>query len=141
MKRAAQAGLIEYKPGDSDFKILDEGKLTKRQLNALEYIRENVLNVYGSTGVQEALNRAVFNLLDMIVVYPVEDEHKLSDKDGNILPDAFLIPRGSKPRDLAYLIHTEIGDSFMHAIDARKKMRISSDYTLQDGDIITIICK
>ncbi|HIH62618.1 MAG TPA: redox-regulated ATPase YchF [Methanobacteriales archaeon] len=141
LKRAAQAGLIEYKPGDSDFKILDEGKLTKRQLNALEYIRENVLNVYGSTGVQEALNRAVFNLLDMIVVYPVEDEHKLSDKDGNILPDAFLIPRGSKPRDLAYLIHTEIGDSFMHAIDARKKMRISSDYTLQDGDIITIICK
>ncbi|MBC7119114.1 MAG: redox-regulated ATPase YchF [Methanobacteriaceae archaeon] len=141
LKRAARTGLIEYKPGDSDFKILDEDKLTKKQLNALEYIRENVLKVYGSTGVQEALNRVVFDLLDMIVVYPVEDEHKLSDKDGNILPDAFLIPRGSKPRDLAYLIHTEIGDSFMHAIDARKKMRISSDYTLQDGDIITIICK
>lgn len=141
LKRAAKAGLIDYTPGDGDFKILDEGKLTKKQLSALEYIRENVLKVYGSTGIQEALNRAVFDLLDMIVVYPVEDEHKLSDKEGNILPDAFLIPRGSKPRDLAYLIHTEIGDSFMHAIDARKKMRIASDYKLQDRDIITIICK
>ena len=141
LKRAARAGLIDYKPGDGDFKILDEGKLTKKQLNALKYIRENVLEVYGSTGIQEALNRAVFHLLDMIVVYPVEDEHKLSDKEGNILPDAFLIPRGSKPRDLAYLIHTEIGDSFMHAIDARKKMRVASDYKLQDGDIITIICR
>lgn len=141
LKRAAKANLIEYKPGDSNFKILDESKLTKKQLKALKYIRENVLEVYGSTGIQEALNRAVFDLLDMIVVYPVEDEHKLSDKDGNILPDAFLIPRGSKPRDLAYLIHTEIGDSFMHAIDARKKMRVASDYELQDGDIITIICR
>ncbi|BAW32298.1 GTP-binding protein [Methanothermobacter sp. MT-2] len=141
LKRAAKANLIEYKPGDSNFKILDESKLTKKQLKALKYIRENVLEVYGSTGIQEALNRAVFDLLDMIVVYPVEDEHKLSDKDGNILPDAFLIPRGSKPRDLAYLIHTEIGDSFMHAIDARKNMRVASDYELQDGDIITIICR
>ncbi|HHW15916.1 MAG TPA: redox-regulated ATPase YchF [Methanothermobacter sp.] len=141
LKRAANAGLIDYKPGDDDFKVLDEGELTKKQLNALEYIRENVLKVYGNTGVQEALNRAVFDLLDMIVVYPVEDEHKLSDKQGNILPDAFLIPRGSKPRDLAYLIHTEIGDSFMHAVDARKKMRVASDYKLQHGDIITIICR
>ncbi|MDI9624296.1 MAG: redox-regulated ATPase YchF [Methanothermobacter sp.] len=141
LKRAAKAGLIDYKPGDSDFRVLDESKLTKKQLSALEYIRENVLKVYGSTGIQEALNKAVFDLLDMIVVYPVEDEHKLSDKEGNILPDAFLIPRGSKPRDLAYLIHTEIGDSFMHAIDARKKMRIASDYKLQNRDIITIICK
>lgn len=141
LKRAARAGLIDYKPGDGNFKILDEGKLTKKQLNALKYIRKNVLEVYGSTGIQEALNRAVFHLLDMIVVYPVEDEHKLSDKEGNILPDAFLIPRGSKPRDLAYLIHTEIGDSFMHAVDARKKMRVASDYKLQDGDIITIICR
>ncbi|MDI6882199.1 MAG: redox-regulated ATPase YchF [Methanothermobacter sp.] len=141
LKRAAKAGLIDYKPGDDDFKVLDEGELTKKQLNALEYIRENVLKVYGNTGIQEALNRAVFDLLDMIVVYPVEDEHKLSDKQGNILPDAFLIPRGSKPRDLAYLIHTEIGDSFMHAVDARKKMRVASDYKLQHGDIITIICR
>jgi len=141
LKRAAKTGLIEYKPGDDDFRILDESRLTKKQIKALEYIRENVLKVYGSTGIQEALNKAIFDLLDMIVVYPVEDEHKLSDKEGNILPDAFLIPRGSKPRDLAYLIHTEIGDSFMHAIDARKKMRISSDYELKDGDIITIICR
>ncbi|MDI6701817.1 redox-regulated ATPase YchF [Methanothermobacter wolfeii] len=140
LRRAAEAGLIRYTPGEGDFEILDEGKLTDKQLSALEYIRENVLRVYGSTGIQEAINRAVFDLLDMIVVYPVEDEHKFTDQKGNVLPDAILVPRGSKPRDLAYIIHTEIGDSFMHAVDARKGMRVASDHELEDGDIISIIC-
>jgi (p)ppGpp synthase/HD superfamily hydrolase len=55
------------------------------------------------------------------------------------LPDAFLVPKGSTPREFAYIIHTDIGDKFMHAVDARKNMRISSDYELCDGDIIRIV--
>ncbi|MDI9614574.1 redox-regulated ATPase YchF [Methanothermobacter sp.] len=140
LRRASEAGLINYIPGAGDFEIVDESGLTDRQRLALEYIRENVLEVYGSTGVQEAINRAVFDLLDMIVVFPVEDEHHYMDQRGNVLPDALLVPRGSGPRDLAYLIHTEIGDSFMHAVDARKGMRIAADHELEDGDIISIIC-
>lgn len=96
LTRAAEAGLIKYTSGENDFEILQEDKLSSQQLKALEYIRENVLQKYGSTGIQEALNQAIFNLLDMIVVYPVEDEHKLSDQKGNVLPDALLVPRGSK---------------------------------------------
>ncbi|WP_370004731.1 redox-regulated ATPase YchF [Methanothermobacter sp. KEPCO 2] len=140
LRRASEAGFINYTPGAGDFEIIDGLGLTDRQRAALEYIRENVLEVYGSTGVQEAINRAVFDLLDMIVVFPVEDEHHFTDQRGNVLPDALLVPRGSGPRDLAYLIHTEIGDSFMHAVDARKGMRVAADHELEDGDIISIIC-
>lgn len=136
---ADKAGFIKYNSGDSDFEIIDEGKLNKNQLNALNYIKENVLGRYGSTGVQKALNTAVFELLNMIVVYPVEDEHKFTDNNGNVLPDPILIKIGSNPRNLAYLVHTDIGDKFMHAINARKNMRVASDYELCDGDIISII--
>jgi len=136
---ATKAGFINYNSGDSDFEILDEKNLNKNQLNALNYIKVNVLDKYGSTGVQKALNTAVFELLKMIVVYPVEDEHKFTDNNGNVLPDPILIKIGSNPRDLAYIVHTDIGDKFMHAVNARKNMRVASDYELCDGDIISII--
>lgn len=139
--RASEAGLIEYFPGDSDFKIMKPEELSEAQLKALNYIKENVLGKYGSTGVQKALNKVVFDILNMIVVYPVEDEHKLCDQKGNVLPDALLIPKGSKPRYMAYQVHTDIGDRFMHAMDARSCRRVSSDYELEDGDVINIICR
>ena len=139
LMNATRAGLISYISGDSSFEILEKDKLNANQIKALEYIQTNILDVYGSTGIQEALNTAVFDLLDMIVVYPVGDEHKLTDQKGNVLPDAFLVPKGSTPREFAYIIHTDIGDKFMHAVDARKSMRIASDYELQDRDIIKIV--
>lgn len=139
--KAAESGLIKYTSGDSDFEILKEDELSPNQLKALEYIRTNILEKYGSTGVQQALNEAIFNLLNMIVVYPVEDEHKYTDQKGNILPDAILIPKGSVPRELAYMVHSDIGDNFMHAVDARKNMRVASDYELSNNDIISIITR
>lgn len=139
--KAAEAGLIKYNSGDSDFEIVDPGKLSDPQKKALNYIKESVLDKYGSTGVQEALNKIIFDLLNMLVVFPVEDEHKMCDSKGNILPDAILIRKGAHPRDLAYVIHTDIGESFMHAMDARSCRRVSSDYELKSGDIISIICR
>ena len=141
LMNATRAGLISYISGDSSFEILDESKLNANQIKALEYIQTNILDVYGSTGIQQALNTAVFDLLNMIAVYPVGDEHKLTDQKGNVLPDAFLVPKGSTPREFAYIIHTDIGDKFMHAVDARKNMRIASDYELQDRDIIKIVTR
>ena len=139
--KAAESGLIKYTSGDSDFEILKEDELSPNQLKALEYIRTNILEKYGSTGVLQALNEAIFNLLNMIVVYPVEDEHKYTDQKGNVLPDAILIPKGSVPRELAYMVHSDIGDNFMHAVDARKNMRVASDYELSNNDIISIITR
>ncbi|AXI25121.1 redox-regulated ATPase YchF [Methanofervidicoccus sp. A16] len=137
LRRAEKAGLIKYDRVKNDFEIVSNS-LNDAQRNALEYIRD-YLKKYGSTGVQEILNRAYFDLLDMIVVYPVEDENKYSDKKGNVLPDSFLVKRGTTARDLAYMIHTEIGDKFIYAIDARRKMRVGADYQLKDGDIIKIV--
>jgi len=141
LTRAFKAGLIDYTAGDVDFDILKPDELNLQQEKALQYIRKNVLQKYGGSGVQAALKSVIFDLLDMIVVYPVEDEHKLCDQKGNVLPDALLIPSGSKARDMAYLIHTDIGDGFMHAVDARSCRRVSSDHELEDGDIISIICR
>ena len=139
--KAAEAGLISYLPGDDHFEILQDDKLNENQLKALEYIQTNILDVYGSTGIQDALNYGIFDLLDRIVVYPVQDEHKYTDQKGNVLPDGILVPKGANPRELAYLVHSDIGDNFMHAVDARSHMRVASDYELKDGDIISIVTK
>ena len=73
------------------------------------------------------------------MIYPVEDENKLSDHDGNVLPDVYLMPRGSNAKDLAYMVHTELGDKFIRAIDARTKRVISADHELKENDIIKIV--
>lgn len=139
--RANEAGLISYLPGDDHFEILKPEELSDNQLKALEYIQTNILDKYGSTGIQDALNYGIFTLLENIVVYPVQDEHKYTDQKGNVLPDGILLKQGSNPRQLAYLVHSDIGDKFMHAVDARSNMRVSSDYELKDGDIISIITR
>jgi len=137
LRKAAKAGIIKYIPGDKDFEILKP--LNEKQKNALEYIRNNVLKIYGSTGVQDAINTAVFEALNMIVVYPVEDEKRLSDKNGNVLPDAILLKKGSNPKDLAFMIHTELAKGFLYAIDVKRKIRIGEDYQLQNNDVIKIV--
>ena len=137
LRKAAEAGLIDYLPGNG-FKVLDETKLSETQKKALEKIKA-LIEKYGSTGVQDCLNKAVFDLLGYIVVYPVEDENKLCDKHGNVLPDALLMPKGSTALDLAFKIHTEIGEKFICAIDARSKRRLGKDYVLKDKDVIRIM--
>ncbi|MEM2110413.1 MAG: redox-regulated ATPase YchF [Candidatus Bathyarchaeia archaeon] len=139
LRRAAEKGLINYKPGDSDFGILKPSKMTERQVEALEIIRDKVLRKHGTTGVQESINAAFFNLLKMIVVYPVEDPEKLSDHNGRVLPDARLVPEWTTARELAYKIHTELGESFICAIDTRSKRRLGEGYILKDKDVISIV--
>ncbi len=139
LRRAAKAGLIRYKSGDSDFEVVDESKLTRRQLEALELIRERVLKKWGSTGVQQVLNRAVFDVLGMIAVYPVEDANKYTDKQGRVLPDVLIVPRGTTVREVAYMIHTDLGKTFLYAVNAKTKRRVGESYVVQDGDVIKIV--
>ena len=140
LTHASEKELIDYKPGSSDFKILEESDLTEKQLKGLNYIKTNVLQKYGSTGVQKCIEESV-KMLNLIVVYPVEDETHLSDKEGRILPDAYLMPCGSNAKDLAYKVHTDIGEHFIRAINARTHRVIGADYKLKDGDVISIIAK
>ena len=139
LRRAAEKQLIDYTPGDCNFKIKHPEKLTESQIKALETIREKILLKYGSTGVQEAINMAYSKLLNMITVYPVEDLEHLSDHNGRVLPDAYLVPYGTTARQLAYLIHTELGESFIYAVEAREKKRVGEDYILKDRDVLSIV--
>ena len=137
LRRASNIGLIDYRPGDPDFRILEPSKLNTAQTKALGRI-EAILDRFGSTNVLTVLERAAYVLLDQITVYPVEDENKYTDKDGRILPDVHIMRRGSTARDVAYKVHTDLGDNFIKAIDCRTHRAISSEHEVKDGDVIKI---
>jgi ribosome-binding ATPase YchF (GTP1/OBG family) len=136
LRTAAKSGFIKYLPGDSSFEVKKE--LNEKQRKVLEKIK-GYLDEFKTTGVQDVINKLVFDVLGYIVVYPVENESKFTDSKGNILPDAFLVKRGATPRDLAFKIHTEIGKKFIYAVDAKKKIRIADDYELRNNDVIKIV--
>jgi ribosome-binding ATPase len=138
LRRAAKKGIIHYLPGDNSFNIKQEAELNDQQKKVLSII-SNILSKYGSTGIQEVINYACFKILNLIVVYPVEDELKLIDKKGNVLPDARLLPRESTAKDLAHAIHADLAKGFLYAIDIRSKQRLSSEYKLKNNDVIKIV--
>jgi ribosome-binding ATPase YchF (GTP1/OBG family) len=139
LRRAAQAGLINYVPGDSTFEMIDPSKISDPQKKALEFVRTHVLDFWKGTGVQKAINNAYLNLLKGIVVYPVEDETKLTDKKGNVLPDARIMHVGDTAKDLAFAIHSDLGNSFLYAIDARTGLRVGADYKLRNNDVLKVV--
>lgn len=138
LRKATKAGIINYKPGDEGFSIVDGKEIPPPQQKALDVVK-NIFSKIQSTGIQKILNTAVFESLNFIVVYPVEDESKLTNKDGDVLPDAKLLPDGSTAKDLAGLIHADIAKGFLHAIDCKTKQRIGGDHKLKNGDVIKIV--
>jgi len=139
LRRASEKGIISYIPGDGDFNIIQESKLTQGQKDALKLIKEEILRSLGSTGVQEALNLAFFKLLKMITIYPVEDPEKLTDHKDRILPDAYLVPDGTTAKQFAGIIHSDLASGFLYATEARTKMRMGEDHVLKDRDVISIV--
>lgn len=138
LREATKADLIEYIPGEKDFKI--KGQLNEKQQEALDKIKKNVLDVYDGTGVQEILNLAIFDFLNYIAIFPAS-ANKLGDSKGNILPDCFLLPKGSTALDFAYFLHTDFGKGFIKAIDARTKQARGKEYELKHRDALEIICR
>ncbi|MGN6623834.1 MAG: redox-regulated ATPase YchF [Candidatus Nitrosocosmicus sp.] len=138
LKRALQNNIIYYLPGDSNFEIKKQENLSVKQIEALKKVSK-ILEKFGSSGVQNILNYACFESLDNIIVYPVEDEMKFTDKKGNVLPDARIVSKNTTAKELANLIHKELGKGFLYAIDARSKQRIGADHVLKNNDIIKIV--
>lgn len=137
LKKASKAGLVDYNPGDMMFSVKNN-EISPQQKKALDIVQV-VLSKIETTGIQKILNMVVFDLLKFIVVYPVEDESKLSNKDGDILPDARLLPENSTAKQLAETIHADIAKGFLHAIDCKTKQRIGADHKLKNGDVIKIV--
>lgn len=138
LRKASKSGIVNYSSGDDNFTIASGKQLLPPQQKALELVN-SVFSKIKTTGIQQILNTAVFDSLKFIVVYPVEDETKLTNKDGVILPDTKLLPQDSTAKDLATLIHADIAKGFLHAIDCKTKQRISGDQKLNDGDVIKIV--
>ncbi len=139
LRRAAEKEMINYRPGDSAISIRSTFPLSTEQEAALTAITEKVLAQFGSTGVQDCINSAFFRLLNMIVVFPVEDPEHFTDHSGNVLPDALLVPRGTTLRELASRIHTELGESLLYGVNARNGMRLGDTYQVKDGDVLSLV--
>jgi ribosome-binding ATPase len=139
LRRAQARGLIKYLPGDERFEMTNQSSLNDKQKWALNFIRKDVLNEYMRTGVQFAINVAVFKLLRMNTIYPVADPTRMSDRSGNVLPDVYLMKTGSTVKDLAEDIHTDLAKGLLYAIDVRDGLRLPTSYHLKDRDILSIV--
>jgi len=139
LRRAEQKGLIKYSPGSEKFEIIKPEDLNEKQKNALEFIKKGIMGEYMRTGVQFAINIAVFKLLKMNSVYPVANEENLSDKKGRVLPDLILMKDGSTVTDLAKEIHTDLQKGLLYGKDLRYKLRLPVTYQLRDRDVISLV--
>ncbi len=140
LRKFAEQNVISYIPGAHEFVITDSNRLKEEEINALNKIKTNIIDPYGSTGIQQVLNIAAFKLLDLVCVYPVYDVTKLADKDGNILPDVFLVKNGTPIKEfVATCVHTELAEGFIHGIDAKTKMRLGESYLVKDKDVLKIV--
>jgi hypothetical protein len=136
LKEAAKKGLIKYIPGENNFEIT--GQLSEPQKKALDFIKKNILDVFGSTGVQETINAAVFDLLGYIAVFP-GGVNNLKDSEGRTLPDCFLLPENSTALDFAFRIHTDLGNNFIRAVDVKTKRTVGKEHVLKNLDVVEII--
>ena len=90
------------------------------------------------TGVQHTINAAVFDILKYIPIFP-GGVNKLTDSEGRVLPDCFLLPKNSTALDFAFKIHTDLGNKFIRAIDVKSKMTIGKEHLLKPGDVVEIV--
>ena len=140
LKEADKHSLVKYIPGEKDFEILKENGLNEKQKKALDFVK-GLLAKHGSTGVQECLNKAVFELLDYIVVYPVANVNKFTDSKGNVLPDAILVEKGTHLKEFAGKVHTDMAEKFIGGIDSESKRKLGADYEVKDGEVIEIVLR
>jgi ribosome-binding ATPase YchF (GTP1/OBG family) len=140
LRRAHRAGLLTYTPGAGAFQVPDPSRLNRAQAAALEEIRTMMVR-WGSTGVQKALERLVYERLARVVVYPVEDETHWTDSKGRVLPDAFLVPAGLPVREVAFRVHTELGENFIRAIDGRTHRALGADHPVENGAVLRIVAR
>jgi len=132
LKNGDEQDVLDYRPGDDDFEVLAD--LPEEKAAGLEQIGEFVGD-FGGTGVQQALETALFEELDAIAVFP--GARKPQD-DGTFLQDCFVLPDGSTAEDFAYFLHTDIGEGFLHAHDVRSQRQIGADTTLDHRDVVEI---
>lgn len=140
LRRAASAGLIDYRSGAASFQVRSEASLNDAQTKALNHMNER-LKTASSTGLSNLLDTVLFDNLDHIVVYPVQDETHWVDGDGRVLPDALVVPSGIQAKPLAGLVHTDLEAGFIRGVDGRSRRVVGAEHELADGDVLKIHAK
>jgi len=84
------------------------------------------------------LDETVFSSLKFVAIFPGGTKG-LADKDGNVLPDCFLMPPHSTTLDFAFRLHTDFGKNFIKAVDVKTRMLLGKDHALKNRDVIEII--
>jgi ribosome-binding ATPase YchF (GTP1/OBG family) len=135
LKHANEAGVVEYEPGASEFEVT--GDVSMEQKRGLEQIRDFV-SAHDGTGVQGALETALFEVLGVVPVFPGSAKGVKND-DGKVLRDCFLLPPEATVEDFAYFLHTDIGDGLLHGIDCRSKRQVGTDHELEHRDVVELI--
>jgi hypothetical protein len=135
LKKAAEAGVVDYNPGDADFDIV--GDVSDEQAAGLEQIRDFVTGFDG-TGVQRALETALFDTLGVIAVFPGGAE-SMGDEQGRVMRDCFLLPGGATTAEFAHHLHSDIGEGLLHGIDCRSKRQLGGDRVLEHRDVVELV--
>ena len=131
---------ISYIPGATDFQVINEDALESKEVDLLNKIKSDILEPFNGTGVQQVLNYSTFTISNLICVYPVFDVNNYTDKSNNVLPDVFLVKKGTLLRDFVRKkIHSDLAKQFMFGIDAKTSKRLGENYELQHNDIIKIV--
>ncbi|MFA7708577.1 MAG: redox-regulated ATPase YchF [archaeon] len=137
LKTADKNKVLNYLPGSNKFTLVKED-IPEKQKKGLEFVQKQILENFGSTGVQEILDKCAFDVLKYIAIYPGGTK-SLKDKEGNVLPDCFLMPPGTTTLDFAFKLHTDFGNNFIKAIDVKTKMLLGRDHLLKNNDVIEIV--
>ncbi|MDV7349562.1 redox-regulated ATPase YchF [Halorubrum distributum] len=134
LKNADDAGVVDYTPGDDAFEVV--GDVSGEQKAGLDQIGEFVAE-YDGTGVQGALEAAVFDVLGCIAVFPGSANGSKDEK--GVFRDCFILPEGSTTEDFAYHIHSDIGEGLLHGTDCRSGRQVGTDNELSHRDVIDLV--
>ena len=140
LRQASKAGVITYIAGQPTFELNQDQSLNEAQKKGLNVLAERVQKLEG-TGLIKLLDHVLFDELDRIVVYPVQDENQWTDGDGNVLPDAFVVQSGIHAKQVAYKVHSDLGDGFIKGVDGRTRRVVGAEHELSDGDVLRIHSK
>ncbi|SFH07036.1 hypothetical protein SAMN04488063_0086 [Halopelagius inordinatus] len=134
LKKAAEGDVVDYRAGDDDFEIV--GDISEEQEAGLEQIREFVAEFDG-TGVQAALETALFDEMGAIAIFPGSANGR-SDTQG-VFRDCFILPDESTTEDFAYHLHSDIGEGLLHGIDCHSQRQVGADHVLSHRDVVEIV--
>ena len=140
LRRAASSELIDYQSGSSTFELRQDATLNDAQRKALDHMNQRLQSANG-TGLAKLLDEVLFDQLDHIVVYPVQDETHWVDGDGRVLPDALVVPLGLHAKALAGRVHTDLEAGFIRGVDGRTRRVVGADHEMSDGDVLKIHAK